>query len=314
MNDPDPLLNELRKAGAMVGMSNEQWWLDLVEKHGQDLVMAAVTKLYAATRQPVNAAVTGKACAEVAQRLQDERDDAAEDAAMDRQAVRAPRTVPAVKYSAAAALTDQVATVPAISTHPIPESPHAAPAAATDSIPSLGDDCSDSSRAAGEATPEAKAAAIAAPWGLTKPTQENDMATIKQLVKRIEEEVARRGIMMKQAMEEIGASKLAIYAWRKDQVGEAARAKIETWLPESAKKPAADEGQTSHREAIAVEPERKPRQTRTVERAPATTPADLLDKGRDLADRLRGFGCDEYAATVEQLVEKLVTVRSALGG
>lgn len=207
----DALIDRLAKAGGIAGPSNRTWWLDLVESYGEALVVELVTAKRAETRQPVSVAVVSKLVGEEAQRRQDEADDAAEDAAMGRQiertskesqgAVSRERESGAGKGAAAAAVVEPASVAAATEAHPSP-------------------------------TTEQKRQAAAKPYGLTE--EDKIMATCKQLLKRVEEEISRRGMLIKDAMAEIGVASTAIYAWRKDgKFSAATQEKISAWLPES---------------------------------------------------------------------------------
>jgi hypothetical protein len=139
------------------------------------------------------------------------------------------------------------------------------------------------------------------------------MATVKQTLKRIEDEVARRGLKTKDAMDEMGVQKLAIYTWRKGTINDDHLDKISAWLHESGTKPAASD------DAGEAEPARQPRKKRETTLAPVLadesegeSSGDLLERGEDLAERLKAFGCEGYAKTVTELVEKQRAVRTAL--
>ncbi len=344
------LLDRLAKAGGIVGMSNSDWWCTLVEEYGEEMVIGFVVARRAEIRQPVSVAVVSNLCKKEAQRIQDKKDDAAEDAAMGRQVARTPAPTlnpgallcpycaqPHIRASsettgccAGERAEWRVANRSVIKTK-------AAPAAA-ESISDKATECRDdgvSTPAAGEATPEAKATAIKKPWGLTPlsaamktatTNQENNMATVKQLVKSVEDEIKRRGITAKAAHTEIGVAGTAIYAWRKGEMSGAAQEKITIWLPESAKKPAA--GDESQAETVALErkPKRKVDATTSlgamtlsssmnsfvIKPVDGAAAGELLTQGANLADALRSLGASGYADVVTALVDRLRTVRAAL--
>jgi pyrimidine operon attenuation protein/uracil phosphoribosyltransferase len=273
MNDPDSILAQLTKAGAMVGISNLKWWLDLVIAHGPACVLAIVDEIHADTRQAVNVAVVAKRCDAEAKQKQDDADDAAADAAMQRQVARGGGVVPSVAKGAAAAVVSEPASV----------------AAATDAYP----------------------------ISQSNPETFMNKADVKKLISQVDEEIARRGIHVTVAMSEVGVSATAIYNWRKGQIGNAAIEKINAWLSASAEatpmKPDVDESQA---ETVALEKKPKARATKPaqVEAAPVMDLSDLLTQGANLRDALNALGSTGYADVVQQFVDRLTTMRTALGG
>lgn len=299
MNDPVDVLAQLTKAGGLVGISNNKWWLDLAIAHGPACVLAIVDEIHADTRQAVSVATVAKRCEKEAKQKQDEADDAAEDAAMARQRARAPTVhvhPTGSEVTAAAVVSEPASVAAAIDAHSIQP---AEPA----------------------------------------PNQEISMATIKQLVKSIEEEIARRDIAIKDAMREIGVPQTSIYNWRKGICSDRMQQRLTTWLPESAKQPAA--GDVS--QAKTVELEKEPRSRTTTasgvtfaglegvkilgseqhkkhrtppasEASPAMDLSDLLTQGANLRDALNALGSTGYADIVQQFVDRLTTMRAALGG
>jgi hypothetical protein len=314
-NEDFEILDRLTKAGGIVGPSNREWWIDLEVKHGEGLLLDIITKQRASTRQPVSVAVVAKLADEAAQRLQDEADDAAEDAAAASGIAPSPKVGQIAKGTAAAVKESTGSAAAEADPQPI-SSTHAAPAA-DESVSDAATECQDGVVSTPAAGDDAKRRAAAKPWGLTKPsTKENDMATVKQTLKRIEDEVARRGLKTKDAMDEMGVQKLAIYTWRKGTINDDHLDKISAWLHESGKKPAASDDSA---ESAAVE--RKPRKKRKTPPASVTLfdsfekqeqAGDLIERGEDLAERLKAFGCEGYAKTVTELVEKQRAVRTAL--
>lgn len=374
----DEILSRLSKAGALVGISNAGWWSNLVSDYGEPCVLAIVDELKADTGQVVNVTAVASRCKDEAKRKQDEADDAAEDAAMARQISRTegrqtctikrepsptpiaarPDTATTPAPSAASERSTskkspaQVTTITASPVAPVVTATastattaekirKAAPAAA-ESISDKATECRDevvSTPAAGDATPTAKAAAIKAPWGLTKPTnQGDDMATIKQLVKSVEDEIARRGIRASVALREIGVSQSALRDWRNGSFGPTAQEKAERWLTESAKKPAAADKPRAAKIArdITQHAAAQPAAGVTLGSSPAlviktvagrtasielgSAPASidgpavdsLLTQATNLADALRALGATGYADVCTQLVARLRTVRAAL--
>lgn len=146
------------------------------------------------------------------------------------------------------------------------------------------------------------------------------MATIKQLLKSVEDEIKRRGITAKSAQEEIGVAGTAIYGWRQGNMSPAAQEKITTWLPVSAEAPDAPSGTDETAPVVKVKVKRGDKIVREHRRTPPATEGgaapqsrgDLIERGEQLVQRLTEFGCEEYAATVSELVEKWRTVRTAL--
>jgi hypothetical protein len=323
-NEDWEILDRLAKAGGIVGPSSREWWLNLEVEHGEELVTEIITKQRASTRQPVSVAVVDKLLKAEAQRRQNEADDAAEDAGaiphkpadvsnlfLGERHPKQPTKAEVTRIvdrltdglnAAQAAVNGKRSSVSAA-----PDSMNAAPAAVnTERSPVHGD--GGSAASATVAGDDAKRQAAAKPWGLTRPahatTKENDMATIKQLVKSVEDEIERRGIPASAAMKEIGVSASGLNSWRKGICGADAQQKISTWLPESAKKPGAgDEGDA---ETPAPKAKRAKRQT-----PPAAgndvivlPSGDLIERGEDLAQRLSSFGVEPFAQTVRELIEE----------
>jgi hypothetical protein len=146
--------------------------------------------------------------------------------------------------------------------------------------------------------------------------QETVMPTIKQHIHSMEDEIKRRGMTTKEAMVEMGTAPTAIYAWRKGNCGDRVRAKIEAWLVASPT--------TAGTAAAELAAETKPTKSQKVRRTPPvvevveqSTPSDLsslLTQGANLRDALNALGSTGYADVVQQLVDRLSTMRAALGG
>jgi len=262
----DPLtipLDLLRRTGALVGLSNERWWRDLIEAHSEATVLAIIEKRYADTRQPVNAAVVKRDCDALAQSRQDVIDDAAADAAMVRQVARggAPpsverndqpqhlltrmlarmgrlglsdvRAAEAIGVSKSALYQFRngwesrrtVQRVIAWLATPEIQLIDAAPVAA------IGDRERSRPGVVSIASPVATGDAA------LPTSQEIHMANIPQLIAQVDAEIARRGIHVRDAMGEIGVSTTAIYSWRKAGCSAVNQAKIARWLLGSAKSP-----------------------------------------------------------------------------
>lgn len=328
-------LGQIANAHGRVGKFNEAHWSKLVEQHELAAVLAAIDELWLDTDAEVTAAQVDRALGGIgmARVRAGESDELEQEPSETRSHERkGGAAAPVVKTVSAAAEAD---------TQPIQQ---AAPAVVTtdDSHAHPGDGFPASTTAAGDAPMlEAKRTAMKAPWGLTplsailkgaspeemaamramktKPTnQETDMATIKQLVAKVEAEIKRRGIHTSKAMKEIGVAATAIYAWRKGQCSENMHGRISIWLLESEKKSAAS-GDAD--EPAPVRQQRKKRQTPPVTETlfdsfeKQEQGGDLIARGADLADRLKAFGCEGYATTVTELVEiaaKWRTIQAAL--
>ncbi|MEY2855651.1 MAG: hypothetical protein RL030_2783 [Pseudomonadota bacterium] len=182
--------------------------------------------------------------------------------------------------------------------------------------------------------PTARAQAIERPFGLStthahpftvspshpNPT-EDAMATNDgtALLKRIDQEIARRGIKMIAAMQEIDVSSTSIYAWRKGSFGADAQQKCAAWLDRSQQEPAADDQTEApakpkrvKRVKIGIAAEASaPDGTVSLATEPTKPSDDLCARGQYLAESLRAMGAADGAETVHQLVDRLRQVRMA---
>ncbi len=341
-------LDLLRRAGALVGLSNERWWLDLIEAHGEATVLAIVGKHYADTRQPVNAAVVKRDCDALAQSRQDVIDDAAADAAMVRQVARGGAPPPverndqpqhlltrmlarmgrlglsdrraaeaigvskSVLYQFKNGAESRMTVQKVIAWLATPEIQliDAAPVAA------IGDSERSRPGVVSVASPVATGDAA------LPTSQEVHMANIPQLIAQVDAEIVRRGIPVRDAMGEIGASTTAIYLWRKAGCGAVNEDRISRWLLGSAKKPAGPfvlKAETDARRpdvgAVACEvtlTRRSVAPKTAVTTTETMDTGDLLTQGELLCEALRSLGANGFADVAAQLVCRLRTVRSAL--
>ncbi len=286
-SDRSELLAQLTKAGALVGLSNRDGWARLVLDYGDACVLAIVDELHADTGQPVNVAVVSKRCEAEKKQKQDEADDAAEDAAMDRQIARGGAPLPVARAPVAKGTTAVVVSKPA------------SVAAATDAHPIQ----------PAEITPNQE---------VIVPKMSIGPQHSKSLLKNIEDELARRGITAKSAAVEMGVGVTAISMWRKtNAIGTSAAEKAEAWLSASAKK-SGDQPADDQAETVAIERKTTRKSKgggkKRVDAEPAIIlpSGNLIERGEHLVQRLTEFGCEGYAATVSELVEKWRAVRSAL--
>ena len=356
LDSPADPLYLLRRAGALVGLSNERWWRDLIEAHGEETVLAIVEVHYVDTRQPVNAAVVKRDCDALAQSRQDVIDDAAADAAMVRQVARGgappsversdqPQHLPTRMLARMGRLgmSDRRAaevigiTGPALRKFMNDESGPGAIAKVIAWLATPEIQLIDAAPVAAIGDSERSrpgVVSIASPVATgdaALPTnQEIHMANIPQLIAQVDAEIARRGIPVRDAMGEIGASTTAIYSWRKAGCSAVNQAKIARWLLGSAKGPDGPfagpfvpKAETDARrpdvetvacagtynECNAVVPLREKTAVTTTE---TMDTGDLLTQGELLCEALRALGANGFADVAAQFVCRLRTVRNAL--